>query len=692
MQKERKELDNLIEKSATGKMDIEKLNSIIQKIEKENTKFIEKNKEILMGLASNKKEKEEEKKSNEDSDEKSIKEDNNIEIDLEELSIANKTKNCLIKLFSCLLPFKNDLQKIKIHYNSTILITFKTYRFLVLMSFFSFLIFLYECINHALKNKDNLSEVCKYKIPCFLQYSSFQISEAEIYSVTYGGWLIFFSICSIAYYYVLNSEQKEQDSYFENNNNFLGNLYLLNSWNFNYKDEEESKKCKKAIKDQLKEYKKDFIDLLDDNKDKTNCLCTIIINFIYIIFILVYFALFFIPFLLRDLIRNKENLSKTLEAKDILADIVAFIIIIVLFHVFNKFTDFFARCEGWRYERYKYISNVAKNIITSFVGIFALLFINTYFTLYTNNLVEKFPFLGSTSSTFFGCPGKYEDHRHTYHEFTETILENDYQKIEANSYSKCREEEVGIGFFILFLLYFISTLIIDLFKNCFNCLCNLKPAFEPLKSMIIVFTNYILYLIAMFYIPYLAIIFPFITIILYKFQYYLLNHKGSYSFEENGLFKRNNAKYLLFFFLLFIIELIGIQGYFYFLSFPHYYQVNCYIPNEGKGDNSILLYNYDKKWCGPIKSYVRLSDIFTELVKDTPVLGYFINFMEEIPFIISLLALILIIIIYKNNNPDMRYNEYIKKKKRDLDKSFRLYYEQVSNRDNLSNLLLKVVK
>ena len=84
-----------------------------------------------------------------------------------------------------------------------------------------------------MKNKKNLSKKCKYSIPCFLQYSSFETSEAEIYSITYGAWLIFFTICSVSYYFVLSSEQKEQDSYFENNINFLGNAYLTTSWNFN---------------------------------------------------------------------------------------------------------------------------------------------------------------------------------------------------------------------------------------------------------------------------------------------------------------------------------------------------------------------------------------------------------------------------------------------------------------------------
>ena len=196
----------------------------------------------------------------------------------------------------------------------------------------------------------------------------------------------------------------------------------------------------------------------------------------------------------------------------------------------------------------------------------------------------------------------------------------------------------------------------------------------------------------MFYIPYLAILFPLVTILLYKFHLYLLNHKSSYSFNENGLLQRNKAKYLLISFLIFIIELIGVQGYFYLLSFPHYYKVNCYMPNKGIGDSSILLYDYDKKWCGPVKSYVRLSEVFTKFVGDAPIIGWIVYLVQEMPFLISVLALVFIILIYQNNGPDSKYNDYVRKKQRELGNTFRMYYDQVAKRDLLVSTLLKAVK
>lgn len=691
---ENKELDKIIN-DKKKEVDNEKLETIINKIDKENSKLASKNKEMLSGInpQQNIRVEVEENEENE-----VVEEDNedickDIEIDIEKFSIINTTKNCFIKLFSFLLPYKNDLNMIKIHYNTTILLTFKIYRFLVLMSFFALFIFFFEIIYHIVKKKDNFFELCKYNLPCFLQYSSFDISEAKVFSITYGIWLIFLSICLLAYYYVLSSDQEKQNIYFENNKNMIGSRYLVTAWNFNYKNEEITNNCKKAINEELKLYAKNFAELLQKNEEEeTNYdfIYIILGNILYLVFIFIYFALFFLIFYIRDFIRNKNEVINSLGPKDIFADIISFLIISALFHLFDKLTEIFPRIEGWAFKTHKYVSNVIKKMITTFVGYFSLLFIYTYFTLYTNNLGDKISFFGSTSATFFGCPGLYEDHRHTYHDFQEPILNGNYTEVKSSSYSQCREEEIGFDFLFIFLIYFILIFLIDIFKNCLNCCLDIKQNFDPIKSMMNVFTAIIFYSITMYFIPYLSLLFPLVTIALYKFQFYLLNHKKSYTFNENGLIKRNNTKYLLIIFLIFIIELIGTQGYFYLLSYPHYYKVKCYSPNEGAGEFSILLYG--KKWCGPVRSFVRVSDIFTNTVADAPLIGRAIYLLQEMPILIVILALVFIVIIYRKNNIDSRYNEYLKKKQRELDNTFRVYYEQISKRDMLTSMLLKVTK
>ena len=299
---------------------------------------------------------------------------------------------------------------------------------------------------------------------------------------------------------------------------------------------------------------------------------------------------------------------------------------------------------------------------------------------------------GTTQATFFGCAGKFQDHRHTYHSYPMNTLEENYQEVKASSYSKCREEELGFDFLFIFIFYFILTFIVDLFKMCCTCCCDIQESFDPIKSMINVFSNIISYSIAMFYIPYLGLLFPLITILIYKFQFFLLNHQKSYTFNESGLIKRNNTKYLRIISLIFILGLIVIQGYLYLLSYPHYYKVNCYAPNKGVGDSSVLLYNYKKEWCGPVRSFVRVSDAFTNAVSDSPLLGGISYILQEMPFLIVILALVCIVLIYKNNYLDRRYNEYLKKKQKELDNTFRVYYGQISRRDLLTSMLLKVTK
>ena len=115
--------------------------------------------------------------------------------------------------------------------------------------------------------------------------------------------------------------------------------------------------------------------------------------------------------------------------------------------------------------------------------------------------------------------------------------------------------------------------IFEIFESCFNSSCGddgEAPSFEPVKSMVQVFNTFILYSIAMFYIPYLGLFFPLITIALYKYQFSKLKSKGSYSFKETGISKRNNTKILLIIYFIFTVELIAFQGYFYFLPFPHF--------------------------------------------------------------------------------------------------------------------------
>lgn len=674
---------------------------ILEKIEEENGYFLLDNKIIMTGFVPNRKKrveytveehKEEEADDFEDFQEK-------VQIDIESSSYINKTSNYLIKFFYLLLPFKNGIKIIRSRYNSTILLLFKIYRFLVFVSFFSFFIFLYECIYHIVEvNKEKgLKETCKYGIPCFFQYSSFSTKEAKVFSTTYGIWYMFFAISFFIYYYILNSENEEKDIYFKNNKGIIAGSYLFTSYNFNNVEEYVSKINKEIISNELKIHSYDFIQKLNGN-NANECLNHssigrfIIFNLLYFVYLFFYFSLFFLIFVLRDLLRNKSKLLSKFKFMDVIADLVSFALVPVLFKLFNLFTGLFSVFENWIHEYHENISYMIKKLITNFIGFFSLIFIFTDFTLYTNELKDKISIFGSTNPTLFGCQGKFSDRRHTYHNFTPKLLNRDYQLAKSSSYSKCREEEVGIDLLFIFVIYFIANYIIELFKNCINCCRGNKQKFDPVTSMVKVFTTLTFYLICMYFIPYLAILFPLVSYILLKSEYSLLNKRGSYFFKDSGISNRSNKKILLILFLIFIIELLAFQGYFYLLSFPHFYKVNCYVPNNGIGDAAIMLYDYSKKLCGPIRPHTRASDILTNLVYDTTIIGWIFEKAREMPFIIVVISMIFIVIIYRHYNPEKVYYDYLKGKQNELNNTFRVFYEHIAKKDSLSLLLIDMAK
>ena len=88
-------------------------------------------------------------------------------------------------------------------------------------------------INYKDEDK-TIKDLCKFYIPCLFQYSSFGQNEKKIFSLTYGIWLIIFTIVSLGYYFILGSENYELETYFRNNKSFIPTAFLTTSWNFNY--------------------------------------------------------------------------------------------------------------------------------------------------------------------------------------------------------------------------------------------------------------------------------------------------------------------------------------------------------------------------------------------------------------------------------------------------------------------------
>ena len=677
---------NVVEEKKDDKR--EKIRKIMDKIEKDNEKLINRVGEQLNDIIGENKDFT--SYENNENIKDNAKMENNIEINFEQFSIIAKTKNFIIKFFNLIMPFKNDINYIKKKYNKTVLMTFKIYRFLFLMSLFAFIIYFILCFFHVIKQRDSLSDLCKYGIPCFLLYTSFTEEEGFLISLIYCIWLLFFFTSSITFYFILNSEENEKDIYFKINNNHLSFSYLISSWNFNFKTESSSQKKKKIIKEELSINSKNQIKAIKGGSE-WNCtlLPFILVNIIFIAYLFIEFIVIILCFFVRQLLRENNKVLKKLKFLDIIADIVTYVSVGVALNLFVWLSSIFPVFEAWKREKYKKLSETIKKLISFLVGLISLIFILSYVTLNVNDNSKLLPFFDENHYTLFGCPGNFKIVTNRY---TLNRILGNFDKIERINYSQCREEDIGITLFFFFFIYIIFLFFGELF-NLVDCGCKNKPAFRPNFSVIRVYSVIIFYQIVIYYIPFLALLFPLLMLIIYEFQYSILKNNGSISFNENIVNKRNtNNNFILNSFLIFTILVFCITGYFYFESFPEFYTADCYTPKRiNRYNYNILVYDYNK-FCGPTKYQRRLSSILTNKMKDTFAIGWISDLLSQIPFIIELLCVIFVIIIYRNYNPDKRYYNYIMKRQQEIMETFHFLSENFKKGDIISSMLLKIAK
>ena len=668
----------------------QKVKKIIDKIETGNEQIITKYENALKGIIDYQKDYTvNNKEDNNMIVNKKDSNNNNIEINFEKFSMLAKTKNYIIKFFNLIMPFKGDISLIKKKYNKTVLLTFKITRFLFLTSIFSLIIHFILCLYHVFKYKNSLLDLCKYGIPCFLLYSSFDEEEGDVLSITYGVWLIFFFSSTITFYFILNAEENEKDIYFKINNNHLSLSYLISSWNFNFKTEETSSKKKIIIKEELEINSRNQIDVIKgDSESNCNKIAFIIVNIIFLAYLFAEFVVCILCFYLRQQLRENKKVIDKLGLYDIIADGATYLCLGIVLNLFVWLSNIFPVFEGWKREKHKKLSETIKKLISFLVGLLSLLYIISYVTLHGNDNAKLIPFFDEDHYSFFGCPGKYKIVNNTY--IINRILGN-YRKIKRINYSECREEEAGITLLFVFVVYFIFLFFGEICNLI--CCCKDRPSFRPNLSVIKVYSIFLFYLIVIYYIPYLAILFPVIMLIIYKFQFFILRRHGSISFNENIVNKRNtNNNFILNSYLIFSILNFCITGYFYFESFPGFYSGDCYTPKRTLRDNyNIFIYN-TSKFCGPTKYQNKLSSILTNKMKDTFVIGWITELFAQIPFTIILLSIIAVIVVYRNYNPDKRYYNYILKRQQEIMHTFHFLSESFKKGDIITSILMKITK
>ena len=371
----------------------DKVRNLIDKVGKANEKIINKNKDDLKGIIETKKDFTVNNKEDDNNNKDKDINNNNIEINFEKFSMLSKTKNYLIKFFNLIMPFKNDINFIKKKYNKTVLLTFKIYRFLFLLSVFSLLIHFILCFYHIIKFRHNLTDLCKYGIPCFLLYSSFNEEEGSLTSIIYGVWIMFFFASTITFYFILNAEENEKDIYFKINNNHLSFSYLVSSWNFNFKNEETSNRKKRIIKEELEINSKNQIKMIKGETEfNCNILSFVIVNIIFLVYLFLELVVLILCYYLRQILRENKKVLKKLGLMDIIADIVTYLCLGIFLNIFVWVSSIFPVFEGWKREKHKKLSESIKKSITFIVGLISLLYIISYVTLHGNDNTKLLPF------------------------------------------------------------------------------------------------------------------------------------------------------------------------------------------------------------------------------------------------------------------------------------------------------------
>ena len=391
-------------------------------------------------------------------------------------STTSKIKTCykrMINILFGLLPFKNKMAYIRSNYNGTIMILFEVIRFLFLMSLFSLIIFLYLIIYHFVKG--DKKGKCKYGFSCLFFYSSFNEKEFHTYSITLGIWVFFFFTFSLMFFFILKSGFYQINIYNKTNKNALLTSYIFNSWDFNISKEDDAEMLKNRIQEESLDYTHvaiNYVEPIDpDECCNWDCRCnkyvalviSIIFSFFFIIFYFVYLTF---CFKLKKNLSNGNKVKNKRDSKDGSGEFVCYLLIAIGMKFFPFLVSLTTKIETWTKLSKILFSQTIKRTVTTIMGFIYLIFIFLYFTLQNHSKDDfSFKFLVMEEPTFFGCPGKYE--------IPTSTLSNSI-KFKEKDYSKCREDEIGLNFFILTLVYLLVGLIQSFLSCLKNCCCSCR--------------------------------------------------------------------------------------------------------------------------------------------------------------------------------------------------------------------------
>ena len=610
-------------------------------------------------------------------------------------STTSKIKTCykrMINILFGLLPFKNKMAYIRSNYNGTIMILFEVIRFLFLMSLFSLIIFLYLIIYHFVKG--DKKGKCKYGFSCLFFYSSFNEKEFHTYSITLGIWVFFFFTFSLMFFFILKSGFYQINIYNKTNKNALLTSYIFNSWDFNISKEDDAEMLKNRIQEESLDYTHvaiNYVEPIDpDECCHWDCKCnkyvalviSIIISFFLIIFYFVYLTF---CFKLKKNLSNGNKVKNKRDSKDGSGEFVCYLLIAIGMKFFPFLVSLTTKIETWTKLSKILFSQTIKRTVTTIMGFIYLIFIFLYFTLQNHSKDDfSFKFLVMEEPTFFGCPGKYE--------IPTSTLSNSI-KFKEKDYSKCREDEIGLNFFILTLVYLFVGLIqtfLSCLKNCCcSCRCCKKKkglTYQPFLVLLHVYSIAILFGLTLPFIPFAVIFFPIVMFIEFQFQYKKLIKNGRYNYDATNVGTISNSQLMLSTFCAFNILTLISYAYYYVIQIPHFKAYTC----EYYNDKTYLVEGTDL--CGPVSHLSRMSYGMSYKILKNGFFGFFYSLLREGTMFFVLVAIILVSLICRNNGPTENYFDDIIKREEQILSTFQLLYAQVAKRNVINAQLLKIVK
>lgn len=485
------------------------------------------------------------------------------------------------------VPFKNDINLIAYRYNVDVFEYFQISRFLFILSFFVLFSYVYFLVKHIsyfdFNSKTNpMAGMCRFNLPCILFYSRIPVSEANAFSIAYITMtftIFYFSLLKWIGFKRLHLNGKLYD---REETKF--SQFFFTSWDWSIKAKASYLEKKKRLRN-LYKFSLEEVELMNEIKHRTsNEMChrvgmRIFSYFLSIIWLIIYGGVIYGAYIIRGVLKSKDPMKTTYEPIDMIYDVLPSILIIIANFFFPWVFKQFSKMEKWDYQKTLTNQMAVRYFLCRVWGLAAIYFVNIYFNILGNSLLNKFIDSKANTTTInestFGCPG--------YFNITSQITDPNATLISQTSYSNCKEDDVIINLLMVVILEFVIRKFSDLIGFLLLYMCSSKRKlgliykypFNPRISAVDFFIfNIQLYAIICHF-PFIVAITPIILFLEFKFDFYKLKTLRSKPIKFN--IQSENGFLIMFLFIFTVFLIIVFNTVFYISKSPHGNFVNVII-------------------------------------------------------------------------------------------------------------------